>query len=497
MFNLYNRTTSPQPFTGEGASIVLPPSAVAGQPGPAVAVSQEQFSHLFDALQRVPDTSVAVAPGSGWMNLAARVHPEIVNSMYCVLADGRLFLAGGFVIDGGATTICEIYNPATGQFTEVAPLPQSKASFWIVLLPNGKVFVAGGAPGRFTCYLYDVSAGPLGTWTQTASLPATAANPTGRRVNFRNGSEALVVLNGTKVLLAGGRAGGTNLVMGEVLLYDIAAGTFSYAAPLPIPLTDSRVALLPSGDVAFTFGRAAVGAQNADGNAAFNPSQGSTVIYIYSPVNNTYFTSSQAPGSAFDTDGDTTDAALDPPLRGGRYLHGATLLINGELLMFGGQNLIAGGNFIARRSAVAYNIGANTWREVDPMAVTRILMSWAAIRRNENEVLVAGDNFNVDSGAEVFYANNHWLPTANFYDQSIGPVMFPFLWSRMPVLAGQPILIPDALTADFEVQLQSPNLQYNVGLLPIQAQNARAKPNGAQGLAAAIARDAVDPDPTP
>src|SRR6516225_6679120 len=60
-----------------------------------------------------------------------------------LLQNGMVLVAGGDR-DGLPTTSAELYNPATGQWTNTGFLQVPRAYHTATLLPNGQVLVAGG-----------------------------------------------------------------------------------------------------------------------------------------------------------------------------------------------------------------------------------------------------------------------------------------------------------------------------------------------------------------
>ena len=75
-----------------------------------------------------------------------------------LLQDGRVFVAGGITgpVSTGlvATTAgCEIYDPSTGQWKEVAQMQEPSESLAAILLPNGEVFINGGLNANNATYL--------------------------------------------------------------------------------------------------------------------------------------------------------------------------------------------------------------------------------------------------------------------------------------------------------------------------------------------------------
>jgi hypothetical protein len=87
-------------------------------------------------------------------NTLAKVNPMLTERGLhsgTGLADGRILVAGGpsgSVLNGGApTNTAEIYDPASGQWTGVAPMAKARGLHGAARLSDGRVLVAGGADG--------------------------------------------------------------------------------------------------------------------------------------------------------------------------------------------------------------------------------------------------------------------------------------------------------------------------------------------------------------
>ena len=116
------------------------------------------------------------------------------------LADGRVLVAGGCTDSGcnlgsagGATA--EIFDPATGRFIPTGRLHLSRDDHQAVLLPDGRVLIAGGWTSggvTSTTELYDPHKGTF----------APGPDMTSRRAGF-----TAVAMSDGRVLLAGGSGG--------------------------------------------------------------------------------------------------------------------------------------------------------------------------------------------------------------------------------------------------------------------------------------------------
>ncbi len=137
------------------------------------------------------------------------------------LPNGKVLITGGIGGNGGwhSTTGCEIYDPATGQWTEEKPIwGKERNSHEMVLLPNGSVLVPNGYSHRGgltpVCQLYNPSAN---TWNRTGSLRGGG-----------NGDYNLTLLDNGKVLYAGGWPGPQL----NAELYDSESGEWVQTAPM-------------------------------------------------------------------------------------------------------------------------------------------------------------------------------------------------------------------------------------------------------------------------
>jgi N-acetylneuraminic acid mutarotase len=200
----------------------------------------------------------------------------------------------------------ELYDPATGIWTETAAMTDARAGHPAVLLHNGMVLVAGGGVtvglgvdiGLSYCELYDPAAG---TWT-----------PTGSMATNREGHEGMLLDDGT-VLVTGGALGEgdpSNLIddrsLGSAELYDPGAGAWTAVPEMEANRAWHRAILLSNGKVLV------VGGTNPDDT----PQVGLDAAEIYDPVTKTW-----SPAGRMDL---------------ARYFFAAAHLPNGQVLVAGG-----------------------------------------------------------------------------------------------------------------------------------------------------------------
>jgi N-acetylneuraminic acid mutarotase len=186
-----------------------------------------------DGAFQLYDPATASWSATGSLNTPRRDHTATL------LPNGRVLVAGG--IDTGVTfNSAELYNPATGTWTPVASMKQGRAEATATLLPDGKVLVAGGY--SFTppassddgnvasAELYNPA---TGNWTDTGSMNSP-----------RRAHTATRLLNG-RVLVVGGADAG--LLVAEV--YDPVSHSWTPTGDLAFPRYRQTATLMPNGTV--------------------------------------------------------------------------------------------------------------------------------------------------------------------------------------------------------------------------------------------------------
>ena len=166
---------------------------------------------------------------------------------YC----GKVLVSGGLTSPPAGTVLssAELYDPATGQWTTTGSLKHTARLTSSVLLPNGRVLLAGGTGSdRAASEIYNPV---LGSWSDTGSL------------NVGRERQSLMVLGNGKVLIASGIQPGDPPQLGRgpqagdsAEVFDPATNTWTL---LPARLTTAArnnhdTALLPSGKVLLSGG---------------------------------------------------------------------------------------------------------------------------------------------------------------------------------------------------------------------------------------------------
>jgi hypothetical protein len=261
-----------------------------------------------------------------------------------VLPDGRVLVCGG-VNAGTVLATTELYDPATGTFSAGAPMNVPRQLHRAVTLADGRVLVLGGT---------DSSASPValesaevydpvsGTWSVTGSMT------TGRNV------PAAVLLEDGRVLVAGGAPGaGASETTCE--LYDPATGTFAAAAAMDGPRAYAGATRLADGRVLVAGGSS--GATSWNDAEVYDPTTDTwvpagTLTAGGQTVTLTLLESGRVLaaggfGASVEQDADLWDpvtAEFDPigPMSAPRHYHSATRLQDGTVLLAGGAETLTG-----------------------------------------------------------------------------------------------------------------------------------------------------------
>ena len=278
-----------------------------------------------------------------------------------LLPNGKVLVAGGYDASGSVLASAELYDPVTGTFTATGSMTVKRVAFAATLLPNGKVLIAGGSSNGVTsgnlasAELYDLT---TGMFTATGSMTTSRTTYT-----------AALLPNG-KVLIAGGQSSTIGVMLASAELYDPSTGAFSPTGSMTAPRLAYTETLLPNGKVLI-----AGGTTNGDNTGTLASAE------LYDPASGTF--------------------ALTGSLNTGRfYSSSAPLLPNGNVLITGGRDSMA--NVID--SAEVYNSATGKFSYAGTGMSSRHFRATEVLLAN-GKVLIAGGDDNTAkpvSAAELY-----------------------------------------------------------------------------------------------
>ncbi|WP_437971091.1 hypothetical protein WMF04_18175 [Sorangium sp. So ce260] len=309
------------------------------------AASVTRYDPRTDTWQPLPPVTITT-----W---ADRDRAGVLNGHTAtLLQDGRVLIAG---ISPSYDTLLsnlwwhtEIFDLATGAWTEAAPLNLEHADGAATRLLDGRVLLVGGRHAASGAELYDPV---FDLWHLAA--PMNEERPD-------KGLTATLLPDG-RVLVAGGGA-----PIAEV--YDPAADGWSSLDAMSLPHNGSTATRLLDGRVLIVGGHD----DNSDGTAK-----------IYDPVSDAW----------------TSTGAMS----GQRFGHEVELLADGRVLVTGGCT-----GCDMRLSAEIYDPASNAWTPV-PSMVDAALYAQTATRLDDGRVLVAGGSLRVGPRERAHGIANAWL----------------------------------------------------------------------------------------
>lgn len=200
------------------------------------------------------------------------------NHVATQLKDSRVLITGGIQLRGngfGATLNTEIYDPATSQFTAGKTMTDGRWLHTATLLTDGRVLIVGGRNNNCTsnCPIFALDSAEIfdpatGNFTQTGFL------------NYSRYNHTATLLSDGRVLILGGETtedlgtGNDQVPWAEV--YDPATGRFTTWTSLVVPRSSHAVTLLNNGKLWLTGGYRSSGLAT-DRTEFFDPETGVSV----------------------------------------------------------------------------------------------------------------------------------------------------------------------------------------------------------------------------
>jgi len=303
------------------------------------------------------------------------------------LLDGRVLAGGDFFAR------CEIYDPTAGAWSATGSMATNRSQHALVVLPDGRVLAAGGAGGPgpslvavATAEIFDPA---TGTWTGTSSLGVA-----------RQRSPPAVVLPDGRVLVAGGYAQGGYAPLESAEVYDPATGTWTATGPMTagvtrlVPLADGRVVGLAAGRRVQLFDPQTGGW--TDGGPV--PAGQSVQIVARLPDGRVLASGGGDPGTEFGRtsilDPGTLQWSSAGSMSQGRFDTAVAVRPDGSVLALGGLD----GTGTPLATVERFDPATGTWTAAAPLLEARFTPGVAALA--EGKLLVVGGRSRV-SGAWV------------------------------------------------------------------------------------------------
>lgn len=318
----------------------------------------------------------------GVLNLARYDHTAtLLND-----GTGRVLVAGGYGATNTALPSAELYDPILNAWTQTGDMGTARRDHTATLLSTGKVVQIGGGGNAAnndldSADIYTPDSG-IGSWSQSyphvLQTPRSYHTATLLNSTYNSGKELILVVGGGGVNNSADLYDPNNYPAASAVAAapdTSATGRYSHTATLLAP-SDGRVL------VAGGFANSATGAGTVLDTAE-----------LYSPT-----------GSAVVATG---------TLATGRYLHSATLLGNGQVLVAGGID--ATGHEV--NTAELFNPATGTWSQTGSLATARFGHIATLMPGPAGLVLVMGgsnaSNPNLSSAELYNPTTGTWIPTAN------------------------------------------------------------------------------------
>lgn len=314
----------------------------------------------------LPGTPALASPPGTWTP-AANMNQSRDRFGGVLLPSGKVLVAGGW--SGSGLNSAELYDPAQNTWTVTGSMIQGRSEFKAVLLSNGEVLAAGGFAGVFPTAKAEIYNPATGTWSATGNMTVA-------RCNY-----VLAPLPNGEILVAGGATAQRHLgVTATAEIYNPATGAWTRTGSMNTARQTATATVLPNGKILVAGGTTFINGSAIATAELYDPSTG-----VWTPTGSMNFARGQ---------------------------HTATLLAtNGFVLVAGGGD----GYKYYTNTAELYNPSTGAWTLTGSMSVARF--GHAANQLPVGQVLAAGGQSTQNLGCPPC---GNLESSAELYDPSIG-----------------------------------------------------------------------------
>ncbi len=319
-----------------------------------------------------------------------------------LLNDGRVLVAGGVDASFATLASAELFDPNTGLWTAVSSMNVARRYHMAVRLQDGRVLVAGGLNAFLGCQRG--AGGSVPPSSAEIFDPSTLAWTVTGSMVVGGGNAGLLLSDGRVLAVAGGTA--------DAELYDPSVGSWTQTAQVANHL-GGLLTRLPDGRV-FAVGE---DSSNNPASELFDPTTNSWSPAAPPPNDHSNGTASLVGGKVLvvgtSRSGTGISDIYDPAtnswsatgnLNVPRYLHTATVLANGTVLVAGGCSPAVGG---VLSSLELFDPATGQWTRVGNLSEAR--MSQTATLLPSGQVLFSGGL----NGAQVPTASTELVDSLN------------------------------------------------------------------------------------
>lgn len=298
-------------------------------------------------------------PLVGTWSSTGNMHMARYAASLTVLANGKVLVVGGFIGSSpGVTATAEIYDPATGRWSQTGSMFQPRASHTATLLVNGMVLVAGGVgtDQSFAIPNAELFNPATGTWSKTGSM------------SFARDRHAAARLSSGMVLVSGGDLDYLDGAEGSTELFKPVTGHWSTVGRMTTSRRSHTETVLPDGTVLVVGG-----------------SYGNFAGFNFLAMSDRY----NPQTGRWSKTGDMRIAVGADPTISGRQNHTATSLLDGRVLVAGGDGYLTDfSTDVIFASAELYDPTTGVWTLTGSMNIAR--SEHAAVALLDGRVLAIG-----------------------------------------------------------------------------------------------------------